>query len=158
VPPSPGLGPQAPTLRFRVRSLIVDIGPLRRHPEFRRLWFGLTVSSIGSQLTVVGVAYQAYVLTDSSLIVGLVSLVQLVPMLVGSLGGGAMADAVDRRKVLILAQIMLALCSGALALNASLPHPALWVLFVATSASAIFQGLDYPTRLAVVPMILPAKT
>ena len=134
-----------------------DISPLRRHTQFRRLWFGLLVSNIGSQLTIVGVAFQAYVLTHSTLVVGLVSLVQLGPTLVGAMGGGAVADAADRRKVLIVAQVMLALASGALALNAYLPHPALWVLFVATSASAAFQGLDWPTRLAVMPMILPPE-
>ncbi len=140
-----------------MRSILLDITPLRRHPQFRRLWFGLTVSSVGSQLTVVGVAYQAYVLTRSSLVVGLVSLVQLVPTLVGALSGGAIADSLDRRRVLILAQVMLATASGGLALNAFSPHPELWVLFVATSASAAFQGLDFPTRLAVMPMILPAE-
>ena len=115
------------------------------------------MSSVGSQLTVVGVAYQAYVLTRSSLVVGLVSLVQLAPTLVGALSGGAIADSLDRRRVLILAQVMLATASGGLALNAFSPHPELWVLFVATSASAAFQGLDFPTRLAVMPMILPAE-
>jgi len=137
--------------------MFADVTPLRRHMQFRRLWMGLLVSSIGSQLTVVGVAYQAYTLTHSTLIVGLVSLVQLAPTLVGAMGGGAVADAADRRRLLIMAQVMLALASGALAFNAFLPHPALWVLFVATSASAAFQGLDWPTRLAVMPMILPAE-
>lgn len=140
-----------------MRSLLVDIEPLRKHRAFRRLWFGSTVSSIGSQLTVVGIAYQAYVLTHSSFVVGMVSLVQLIPTLIGSLGGGAIADAIDRRTVLVVAQITLALSSGALALNASLAHPELWVLFVATSASAVFQGLDFPTRLAVMPMIVPQE-
>jgi len=140
-----------------VRSVLADITPLRKHPQFRRLWFGLLVSSLGSQLTVVGVAYQAYVLTRSTLIVGLVSLVQLAPTLVGAMGGGAIADSRDRRRILILAQVMLALASSALALNAFLPHPALWVLFVATSASAAFSGLDFPTRLAVMSMILPSE-
>src|ERR1700722_6607172 len=140
-----------------MKSLLADITPLRRNQPFRRLWAGLLVSSIGSQLTVVGVAYQAYVLTRSTLIVGLVSLVQLAPTLVGAMGGGAIADSADRRRILILAQLMLATASAGLALNAFLPHPALWVLFVATSASAAFQGLDFPTRLAVMPMILPSE-
>ena len=61
-----------------MKSLLADITPLRRHRTFRRLWAGLLISSIGSQLTIVAVAYQAYVLTHSTLIVGLVSLVQLV--------------------------------------------------------------------------------
>ena len=140
-----------------MKSLLADITPLRRHRNFRRLWTGLLISSIGSQLTVVAVAYQAYVMTHSTLIVGLVSLVQLVPTLVGAMGGGAVADAMDRRRLLILAQVMLAATSAALAVNAFMPHPELWVLFVATSASAAFQGLDWPTRLALMPMILPTE-
>jgi MFS family permease len=140
-----------------MRSLLADITPLRQNRPFRRLWVGLLVSSIGSQLTVVAVAYQAYVLTHSTLVVGLVSLVQLVPTLVGAMGGGAVADAMDRRRLLALAQVMLALASAALALNAFMPQPELWVLFVATSASAAFQGLDWPTRLALMPMILPVE-
>jgi MFS family permease len=140
-----------------MKSLLADIGPLRRCQPFRRLWVGLLISSIGSQLTVVGVAFQAYILTHSTLVVGLVSLVQLAPTLVGAMGGGAIADSMDRRRLLILAQVMLAAASGGLAFNAFMPHPELWVLYVATSASAAFQGLDWPTRLALMPMILPAE-
>jgi MFS family permease len=136
---------------------LADITPLRRHHHFRRLWFGLAVSGIGSQLTLVGVAFEAYKMTHSTLMVGLISLVALVPTLVGSLGGGSIADATDRRRVLIATQVVLAMASAALAFNALEPHPQLWVLFVATSASAAFQGLDWPTRIAIMPMIVPAE-
>lgn len=135
--------------------VLADIGPLRRSSAFRRLWFGLSVGSIGSQLTVVGVAYQTYQLTRSTAMVGLVSLVALAPTILGSLIGGAVADVVDRRKLLIGTQIVLAAASAALAANALLPHPRLWVLFVAPSVTAAFQGVDWPTRLAVVPMLVP---
>jgi MFS family permease len=80
--------------------------------------------------------------------------VALVPTLIGSLGGGSIADAMDRRRVLLLTQLMLAASSAGLVANALMPHPQLWVLFVATSASAAFQGLDWPTRLAIIPMIV----
>ncbi len=138
-------------------SLLADITPLRTSANFRRLWFGLAVSGIGSQLTIVALAYQAYVMTHSTLVVGLIGLVELIPSLVGGIGGGAVIDAFDRRSVLILAQVMLALASGALAVNAFLPQPKLWVLFVAAAAAAGFQGLDFPTRLAIMPMILPPE-
>ncbi len=135
-------------------SLLADITPLRHSRSFRRLWFGLAVTSIGSQLTVVALAYQAYVLTHSTAIVGLVSLTALVPTLVGSLAGGTIADAVDRRRLLLLTQMLFATSSASLAANAFLPNPKLWVLFVASAATAAIQGLDWPTRLAVMPMIL----
>ncbi len=135
-------------------SLLADITPLRHSRNFRRLWFGLAVTSVGSQLTVVALAYQAYVLTHSTAIVGLVSLTALVPTLVGSLAGGTIADAVDRRRLLLLTQMLFATSSASLAANAFLPNPKLWVLFVAAAATAAIQGLDWPTRLAVMPMIL----
>ena len=118
------------------------------------MWFGLAVTSIGSQLTVVALAYQAYEMTHSTAIVGLVSLTSLLPTLVGSLGGGTLADAVDRRRLLILTQVLFAVSSATLAANAFLPQPRLWVLFVAAAATAGIQGIDWPTRLAIMPMIL----
>jgi MFS family permease len=135
-------------------SVLADIGPLRRSPAFRRLWFGLSVGAVGSQLTVVGVSYQTYRLTGSTAMVGLVSLAGLFPTILGSLIGGTVADRVDRRRLLILTQLVLATASLGLALNAAAAHPQLWVLFVAPSLTAAFQGVDWPTRLAVVPMLV----
>jgi predicted MFS family arabinose efflux permease len=105
----------------------------------------------------VGVAYQAYLLTHSTLVVGLVSLVQLGPLLVGSLGGGAVADAMDRRRLLLITQVVLATTSAGLAVNALLPHPHLWPLFAFTAGSAAFQGVDNPTRKAALPMLVPLQ-
>ncbi len=135
-------------------QLVVDIALLRRYPVFRRLWFGQMVSGVGSQLTLVAVSYQAYRLTHSTLVVGLIGLVQLVPLLAGALWGGTLADAMDRRKVLILTQVAMAAAIGGLAVNASLLHPAVWPLFVCTAASAGFQGVDWPARRAALPMLV----
>jgi MFS family permease len=134
--------------------ILLDVSPLRRHPHFRRLWAGQTVSSIGSQLTVVAVSFQAYGLTHSTLIVGLLGLVTLFPLLAGSLWGGALADSMDRRRVLILAQVAMAAASGGLVANAWSPHPALWPLFVCTGIGAGFQGVDWPTRRAALPTLV----
>jgi len=139
-----------------VPRLLADISPLRKHRAFRRLWLGQVVSGMGSQLTIVGVAYQTYRLTHSSFMVGLVSLVQLGPLLVGSLWGGSLVDAHDRRRVLLITQVMLAATSLGLAVNAALPHPVLWPVFACTAASAAFQGVDMPARRAALPMIVPA--
>lgn len=135
--------------------VFADLTPLRRYPAFRTIWIGQVISAIGSQLTVVGVAYEAYRMTHSTLIVGLVSLVQLVPLLVGSLGGGSVADAMDRRRLLLVTQVVLAMASAGLAVNALLPHPRLWPLFAFTAASAAFQGVDNPARKAALPMLVP---
>jgi predicted MFS family arabinose efflux permease len=138
-------------------SFLADITALRRYPAFRRLWFGMTVTGMGSQLTVLALAYQAFSMTHSTAVVGLIGVVALGPTLVGSLGGGSIADAVDRRLLLMLTQVLLALSSAALAVNALLPEPQLWVLFVAAAATAVFQGFDWPTRLAILPMIVSAE-
>lgn len=138
-------------------SLLADVTPLRRSPSFRRLWLGLTVSSVGNQLTVVGVAYQTYRLTHSTAMVGLVSLAALVPTLIGSIVGGVVADAIDRRRLLVVVQVLLACGSAGLAANTLLGRPQLWVLFVAPSVTAALQGVDWPTRLAAIPMLLPAE-
>src|SRR5690349_5863546 len=86
-------------------GILVDIGPLRQHRDFRRLWTGQLVSQLGSQLTIVAVSYQTYRLTGSTAMVGLVSLGQLVPLLAGSLLGGPLVDAWDRRRVLLFTQL-----------------------------------------------------
>jgi MFS family permease len=139
------------------RRIFVDLRPLREFPSFRRLWLGQLVSQLGSQLTVVAIPYQVYRLTHSSLDVGLVSLVQLGPLLVGSLLGGSIADAMDRRKLLILTQVALAACSGGLVLNAFRAHPALWPLFVLSAISAGFAGVDQPTRAAAIVSLVDTE-
>jgi len=134
--------------------LLVDVTPLRRHPHFRRLWGGQIVSGMGSQLTLVAVSYQAFHLTRSTLVVGLLGLAQLVPLLAGSLWGGTLADAWDRRRVLVLTQVAMAAAVAGLAVNAALPHPAVWPLFACTAAGAGFQGVDWPARRAALPMLV----
>jgi predicted MFS family arabinose efflux permease len=136
---------------------VVDIGPLRKYRHFRRLWAGQMVSGLGSQLTLVAVSFQAYGLTHSTLIVGLIGLVQLVPLLAGALWGGSLADAMDRKKVLLLTQVAMATAVGGLVLNASRSHPAVWPLFLCTGAGAGFQGVDWPARRAALPMLVEAS-
>ena len=112
------------------------------------------VSGLGSQLTLVAVSFQAYALTRSTLVVGLIGLAQLVPLLAGALWGGTLADAMDRKKVLVLTQFAMATAVGGLVVNASLAHPAVWPLFVCTAAGAGFQGIDWPARRAALPMLV----
>jgi MFS family permease len=139
------------------RRLLVDIEPLRSSPQFRRLWMGYLFSVLGSQLTVVAVPYQVYRLTHSSLDVGLIGLAQIVPVLLGALAGGSVADAFDRRRVLLVTQSLLAVCSVGLFLNASLTHPALWPLYVLSAASAGFAATDVSTRAAVVANLVERR-
>lgn len=131
-----------------MRRVFVDLSPLRRFPDFRRLWLGQLVSQLGSALTLVAVPYEVYRLTRSSFAVGMVSLVQLGPLLLGSLLGGSVADAFDRRRILLGSQVVLAATSAGLAFNAMGGHPALWPLFLLPAVAAGFSGMDSSTRAA----------
>ena len=94
--------------RDRLRRLIVDVEPLRRDRDFRLLWIGQVVSGLGRQVTTIVLPYQLYVLTGTPLAIGALALVQVVPIMAFSLGGGVVADAVDRRRLLLLTQVGLA--------------------------------------------------
>jgi MFS family permease len=134
--------------------LLVDLGPLRQSQAFRRLWGGYLVTTLGSQLTVVAIPYQVFKLTHSSLDVGLVGLAQITPVLAGSLFGGSIADAVDRRRLLLVTQLSLAACSVGLALNCSGGHPALWPLYALSALGSGVASIDSPTRSAVLATLV----
>ena len=138
------LGAAPPVPQSGARRLVglaaIDIGPLRRHREYRLLWFGLAVSFFGSEVAFVAVPYQAYQLTGSTAVVGFLALVALVPLLLSAIIGGAFADAVDRRKMVRIAELGLALCSTALLVNSVIPSPQVWVLFVVEAAAAGLGG------------------
>ena len=106
-----------PPPRRRFGGLLVDPAPLRLDRDFRLLWIGQAISTVGRMITLVVLPYQVYVLTGDILAVGALSLVQLVPILIFALGGGAVADAVDRRRLLLVTQVGLAGCSLAFVLH-----------------------------------------
>lgn len=136
---------------------LVDVSPLRESRDYRCLFAGQAVAYLGSQLTVVAIPFQVYELTHSSLAVGMIGLVSLVPLITLSLVGGAIADAVDRRKLLIGTQIAIGTTSAVLALNALRPHPSLWVIYACAALAAGLAGVDLPTRQAILPNLVPRE-
>ncbi|HEY0932877.1 MAG TPA: MFS transporter [Trebonia sp.] len=141
----------SPAVSRRLASrILLDITPLRRSRDYRAMVTGLGVSMIGTQLTTVAVPFQVYAVTRSSLVVGLVSLAQLFPLIFGSLLGGSLVDAMDRRKLLLIVEGLGAASSAALALNADL-GPQLWPLFVFPAAAAALSGIDSSGRNAMLP-------
>ena len=130
--------------------LFVDITPLKRSRDFRLLWTGQLVSAAGTQLTSVAVPFQVYEMTHSSLMVGLISLAQLVPLVSCSLLGGAIADSGDRRRIMLVTQSLMALASLGLAINAFSNGPAVWPIFVISAVSAGLSGFDGPARRAAI--------
>src|SRR5256885_16670229 len=132
------------------RRLLIDLTPLRRSRDFRLLVGGELVSVLGNQLTTVAVPFQVYQLTHSSLDVGLVSITQLFPLITGSLLAGSIVDAMDRRRLLMVAQVLMAACSAGLAVNADL-GPGLWPLFVLPAPSAGVSGPGSAGRHPLLP-------
>jgi MFS family permease len=138
----------------RATALLPDLSPLSRHRSFRLLWFGQLVSQAGTQVRVVALPYQIYLLTGSSLHVGLIGLFQAIPLLALTLFGGVIADRVDRRRLLIATQSGLMATSLALAVATQFGFTELWLLYALTALSAGFSAIDQPTRGALVPTLV----
>jgi MFS family permease len=138
----------------RLRRLAVDIRPLR-YRDFRRLWLGQAVSVFGSWITYVAIPFQMYELTGSTLAVGLVALCEFVPMVTLAVVGGAIADAVDRRRLMLVTELGLIACSVGLAANAMLADPHVWVLFVLAALITAFWALGSPALRSLTPRLVP---
>jgi MFS family permease len=123
--------------------MFLKIAPLRER-EFRLLYVGQTISFLGSMLTYVAIPYQVYELSRSAWYVGLLSGAQLAPLVFAAVFGGAMADTLDRRRMLVLSELALTVCSAALLVNAMLPHPSLWALFAVAIAMSAINGFHRP--------------
>lgn len=136
------------------RRLVVDITPLRQSGAYRLLYAGTFTAFLGRQLTVVAVPFQIYEITGSTLAVGLLGLAQFVPLLAASLVGGAVADAVDRKRLLAVSQMALAATAAGLAWNAAAADPMVWPLYVLSGINAAVSAVDSPTRSAVLPALV----
>src|SRR5262249_10915158 len=134
--------------------MILDITPLRKYRDYRLLYTGQLVSLFGSQVTNVAVPVQVYNITQSSLMVGLLGTVQLVPLLIFALLGGAYADSMDRRRLLVISEILLAVGSGTLMINALVPHPSVILIFVVSAAMSALNGFHRPALDALTPRLV----
>ncbi len=139
-----------------VRRFFADTTPLRT-PDFRRLWLSGIVTVIGGNLTIFAVPVQLYALTQNSAYVGLSGLFALVPLIVFGLLGGAWADAMDRRLLLIIASCGLAVASVLLWLQAALALNNVWVVLCLLSVQQAFYAINSPTRSAAIPRMLPGE-
>ncbi|NNE65708.1 MAG: MFS transporter [Pyrinomonadaceae bacterium] len=138
-------------------KIAVDITPLRISRDYRLLFFGQLISFFGTMMTFIVVPVQMYQITGSSLHVGMLGAAEFVPMFFMAFWGGALADSVDRRRILRITEIGLTLTTGILLLNALLPNPQFWVLYVAVGIHAGFAGLQRPSFEALIPKLVPAK-
>jgi MFS family permease len=138
----------------QVRALFADTTPLR-NPYFRRLWSANIITVVGAQLTVVAVPAQIYAITGSSAYVGLTGLFGLVPLVVFGLWGGALADVMDRRTLLIVSTFGLIATSAGFWLQAALGGDDVWLLLGLFAVQQAFFGVNQPTRSAILPKLLP---
>src|SRR2546423_7187118 len=134
--------------------MFLNLAPLRKHRDYRLLYTGQLVSMFGSMITYVAVPYQVFQLTHSSFLVGMLGAAQLVPLLVFALWGGAYADAMDRRKLLIVSEIIMAGGSLALAINGWVPHPSVWLVFAVGAAMSACNGFHRPALDAMTPRLV----
>jgi MFS family permease len=139
-----------------VARLFADTTPLRTL-DFRRLWLAGIVTVIGGNLTIFAVPVQLYALTQNSAYVGLAGLFALVPLVVFGLWGGAWADAMDRRLLLIITSCGLAVASVLLWLQAALELNNVWVVLCLLSFQQAFYAVNSPTRSAAIPRMIPGE-
>lgn len=136
------------------RRLRLDVTPLKASPDFRLLFASGVVTNLGSMITYVALPFQVKELTGSYVAVGAIGLVELVPLLVFGLWGGALADAVDRRRIVILTEVGLGFSSVILLANAVAPSPQLWVLYLAAALVATMDALQRPSLDSLVPRVV----
>lgn len=139
------------SLRRRVADVRIDVTPLRTSRDFTLLFSAGTVFYLGGMVSYVALPYQLYRLTGSNLAVGLMGVVELVPLLVFGLYGGALADHVDRRRMLVITGAAQAVLTSLLMVNALLSSPRLWAIYVVGALLSVAQSLQRPSREALIP-------
>ena len=136
------------------RRIAVDVEPLRGSRDFRLLTLSNFVTGLGTQATLVALPYQLYVQTRSPLLTGLLGAVELGPLIGMSLYGGALADRMDRRRLLLIDQLALVAIAGGLAAGAFVGHPPLALLYVLAALLAGFSAVQNVARSAIVPNVV----
>ncbi len=137
--------------------MFLRIPPALHHRRFRLLWLGLMVSVVGTQMQTWAIFWHIRVLTNQPIAVSAVGLVRILPVIVFSLIGGVMADAINRRKLLFITQTTMALAALGLAWLTYAEHIALWQIYALTAISAVAAPFDTPARQSLVPNLVPKQ-
>jgi MFS family permease len=128
-----------------------------RNRNYALLFWGQTISSAGTQMQVVAVSWQVYLLTHSAIALGLIGLFQAIPRLLFSVIGGVFADVFDRRKMLLIIEVVLASTSAALALCTILHVINMFIIYAVVLVAAAASSFEFPTRQAVIPSLVPRE-
>jgi MFS family permease len=145
--------PQPSFLHRKIQPL--HIPPSLHHRRFRLLWMGLLISIAGSQMQLWALFWHIRTITDQPIALGMVGLARIVPVIIFSLIGGAVADVLNRRRILFLTQSLMALAAFILGWLTLTGHIDLWHIYLLTALQAIAQAFDGPARQALVPNLVP---
>ncbi len=135
-------------------NIAIDFTPLKKYPDFRLLWGSGLISYFGSMITYVSMPFQIKQLTDSYLAVGLMGLVEIVPLILFGLYGGVLADHVDRKKMIWATEFAALALTSILLINSLIPNPKLWVLYLVGGLFAAVDGLQRPSADAILPRLV----
>ena len=135
-------------------NLAIDFSPLKKYPDFRRLWASGLISYFGSMITYVALPFQVKELTNSFLAVGLIGLVEIAPLIIFGLYGGVLADRVNRKVMIWVTEFASMFLTVILLINAMLPNPKLWVLYVVAALFSAVDGLQRPSADAILPRLV----
>lgn len=128
-----------------------------RHRDFRLLWLGQFISLTGSQMQLVAINWHVYLLTRSSVALGLVGLMRVVPIILCSLAGGVVADAFDRKRLIIITQFVMLTSATALATVTAAGLRVVWPIYLLTALSSAATAFENPARQALLPQLVPAR-
>jgi len=138
-------------------NLAIDFSPLKRCPDFRRLWLSGLISYFGSMFTYVALPFQVKELTGSYLAVGLIGLVEIIPLVIFGLYGGVLADHMDRKKMIWATEFAALFLSTILLINSLLPSPKLAVIYIVAALFSAVDGLQRPSADAILPRLVEHK-
>jgi MFS family permease len=140
-----------------VRRMIVDVRPLRESPAYRLLWIGQSLSAVGNMVTGVTLSLQVYAMTHSSLAVGLIGIIEAAPVVVVGLLGGAWADVLDRRRIVLFSAITMTVVAALLAFQADANLRWLWLVYLLAAVQAGLFAFTMPAMRAMLYGLLPPE-
>ena len=133
----------------------IDLTPLKVNPNYRLLWASSSISGIGSMFTYVALPFQIQQLTNSYVAVGVLGLIEIIPLIIFGLYGGVLSDSKDRRTIAIATELTFAVCVLLLAINATLSHPQIWPIYLLALVMASLDGIQRPSLDAITPRVVP---
>lgn len=137
-----------------ISRIALDLTPLKTNRNFRNLWLSSLITRFGSMITYVAAPYQIKELTGSYIAVGLIGVVEIVPLIIFGLYGGSIADRYDRKKVVLLCEAGFLVLTTTLTLNSLLTDPRIWVIYLVAMFMAVLDGIQRPSLTALTPRLV----